>query len=482
MTTTDHELDDRRAPDPEHPDKPDTPREIEKRSWKYVFVKTAREFTSDECTDIAAALTYYAVLAIFPGLVAVFSIFGLVGRSSQATDQIIGVVDTVAPDAADALRGPLEQAADSPAAGWGLILGLVLAIWSASGYVGAFSRAMNRIYEIEEGRPFWKLKPAQILITLIGVALIVVALVILVVSGPVADAVGSALGLGEVATTVWDIVKWPVLAAIVVLMVAILYYATPNAKQPKFRWISLGSLLAIWSASGYVGAFSRAMNRIYEIEEGRPFWKLKPAQILITLIGVALIVVALVILVVSGPVADAVGSALGLGEVATTAWEIAKWPVLAAIVVLMVAILYYATPNAKQPKFRWISLGSLLAILVLVVASVAFGLYVANFSNYDRTYGSLAGVIIFLLWLWIANIALLFGAEFDAELERGRQLQAGIAAEEDIQLPPRDTRKSDKAAEKERHDVEEGRRIREEHDDDDADATSEDKTSSRRQG
>lgn len=367
MTTTDQELDDRRAPDPEHPDKPDTPREIEKRSWKYVFVKTAREFTSDECTDIAAALTYYAVLAIFPGLVAVFSVFGLIGRSSQATDQIIGVVDSVAPDAADALRGPLEQAADSPAAGWGLVFGLVL---------------------------------------------------------------------------------------------------------------------AIWSASGYVGAFSRAMNRIYEIEEGRPFWKLKPAQILITLIGVALIVVALVILVVSGPVADAVGSALGLGEVATTAWEIAKWPVLAAIVVLMVAILYYATPNAKQPKFRWISLGSLLAILVLVVASVAFGLYVANFSNYDRTYGSLAGVIIFLLWLWIANIALLFGAEFDAELERGRQLQAGIAAEEDIQLPPRYTRKSDKAAEKERHDVEEGRRIRTEHEDedDDADATTADRAPSRRQG
>ena len=147
--------------------------------------------------------------------------------------------------------------------------------------------------------------------------------------------------------------------------------------------------------------------------------------------------------------------------------------------------MLFRSPNAKQPKFRWISLGSLLAILVLVVASVAFGLYVGNFSNYDRTYGSLAGVIIFLLWLWIANIALLFGAEFDAELERGRQLQAGIAAEEDIQLPPRDTRKSDKAAEKERKDVEEGRRIRSEHEDDDgdhADATGADRASSRRGG
>jgi len=148
--------------------------------------------------------------------------------------------------------------------------------------------------------------------------------------------------------------------------------------------------------------------------------------------------------------------------------QIAKWPVLAFIVVLTVAILYYATPNAKQPKFRWLSLGALLAILILALATVAFGFYVANFSNYDRTYGSLAGVIVFLLWLWIANLALLFGAEFDAELERGRQLQAGMPAEEEIQLPPRDTRKSDKAAEKEKKDIEEGRRIREQHDQDDA--------------
>jgi membrane protein len=226
-----------------------------------------------------------------------------------------------------------------------------------------------------------------------------------------------------------------------------------------------GLVLAIWSASGYVAAFSRAMNRIYEIDEGRPFWKLKPWQLLITVIGVALVSVAAVLLVVSGPVADAVGSAIGLGETATFVWSIAKWPVLAAIVVLMVAILYYATPNARQPKFRWLSMGALLAIVVLAVATLGFGIYVANFSNYDRTYGTLAGVIVFLLWLWIANIALLFGAEFDAELERGRQLQAGIAAEKDIQLPPRDTRVSDKAAEREAADVAEGRRIRLQHSD-----------------
>jgi membrane protein len=146
--------------------------------------------------------------------------------------------------------------------------------------------------------------------------------------------------------------------------------------------------------------------------------------------------------------------------VATTVWSIAKWPVLAFIVVVMVAILYYAAPNAKQPKFRWISLGSLLAIVVLVVATVAFGFYVTNFSNYNRTYGSLAGVVIFLLWLWIANLALLFGAEFDAELERGRQVQGGIAAEEEIQLPPRDDRNAKKKEKKEEASIEEGRAIR----------------------
>jgi membrane protein len=165
-------------------------------------------------------------------------------------------------------------------------------------------------------------------------------------------------------------------------------------------------------------------------------------------------------------VTEAVGDALGIGAVAQTVWSIAKWPVLALIVVVIVAVLYYATPNAKQPKFRWISLGALIAIIVLAVATLGFGFYVTNFSNYDRTYGSLAGIVIMLLWLWISNLALLFGAEFDAELERGRQLQAGIAAEEDIQLPPRDSRKSDKAAEKEAKDVEEGRRIRERHEGD----------------
>ena len=227
-----------------------------------------------------------------------------------------------------------------------------------------------------------------------------------------------------------------------------------------------GLVIALWSASGYVGAFGRAMNRIYEIEEGRPFWKLRPVQLGVTVVAVVLVAVVAVILVVSGPVTDAIGQALGLGEAVRVVWEIAKWPILAIIVIVIIALLYHATPNAKQPKFRWISLGALLAILVLVIASAGFALYVANFSNYDRTYGSLAGAIVFLLWLWIANNALLFGAEFDAEIERGRELEAGIPAEERIQLPPRDTRKIDKAEQKEKEDIELGRRIREAHADD----------------
>lgn len=361
----------RTAPDPEAPGKPDSPNDLHKRSWKYVLRKTIREFSSDQCTDIAAALTYFAVLSLFPALIAIFSLLGVFGQGKAASDAVLGIIEQVAPgETVDTIRGPIEQIASSPAAGFALITGIVLAIWSASGYVGAFSRAMNRIYEIEEGRPFWKLKPTQLLVTIISIALIMVAAVILVVSGPIAEAVGSALGLGEVPQTIW---------------------------------------------------------------------------------------------------------------------AIAKWPVLAVIVVLIVAILYYWTPNAKQPKFRWISVGAIVAIVVLVVATVLFGIYVGNFSNYDRTYGSLAGVIIFLLWLWIANLALLFGAELDAELERGRQLQAGIPAEVDIQLPPRDTKKSDKAAEKEQKDVEEGRRIRE-HNAQNADAAPEpgrdadSSTSGRREG
>lgn len=330
---------------PETSSAPDSPTDLHKRSWKYILTKTVREFGSDQCTDIAASLVYFGVLALFPGLIAVFSLLGVVGQSDAAATSVLEIVQSVAPGGtADLLRGPIEEIASSPAAGFALVSGLVLAVWSASGYVRAFGRGMNRIYEIDEGRPFWKLVPAQLLLTLVTVVL-----------------------------------------------------------------VTLAALL----------------------------------------------------LVVSGPVAEAVGDALGLGEAVVLTWNIAKWPVLVGIIVLILAILYYGAPNAKQPRFRWISVGAVVAIVILAIATAGFGLYVSQFSNYDRTYGSLAGVIVFLLWLWIANIAILFGAELDAELERGRQLQAGIPAERELQLPPRDTTKIDKAREVEAKDVAEGRRLRE---------------------
>ena len=166
------------------------------------------------------------------------------------------------------------------------------------------------------------------------------------------------------------------------------------------------------------------------------------------------------LLAVSGPVASAVGSAIGVGDIALTAWSIARWPIIVIFMTLAVATLYYATPNVQQPKFRWMSIGAGVAILTWIAASVLFGLYVAHFSSYSKTYGALAGVIVFLLWLWITNVALLFGAELDAELERGRQLQAGIAAERDLQLPPRDTRVVDENEAKDDQDIQRGRELR----------------------
>ena len=209
-----------------------------------------------------------------------------------------------------------------------------------------------------------------------------------------------------------------------------------------------GLVGALWSASGYVGAFGRAMNRIYEVDEGRPFWKLRPLNLAITIVSVVLAALVLLGLVVSGPFASELGDTLGVGDTTVTVWNIVKWPIMLLVVVFLVAVLYYATPNVEQPKFRWISVGAGLAIVVWILASLAFGLYVANFGSYNKTYGSLAGVIILLLWLWLTNLALLFGAEVDAELERSRQLQAGIEAEESLQLPPRDTRRSEKEAAK----------------------------------
>jgi membrane protein len=328
---------------PDEAGKPESPTKLTTPAWKYIARKTLREFSDDQCTDLAAALTYYSVLALFPALLALVSLLGLFGQAGK-TDQLIGVLsDMGAGSVADTIKGPLQQLTSNSSAGLALIIGIAGALWSASGYVGAFGRAMNRIYEIREGRPFWKLRPLMIIITL---------------------------------------------AAVI-----------------------LAGLVAIG-------------------------------------------------LVVSGPVARAIGEAVGLGGTAVTIWGIVKWPVLLCLAALVVAILYYATPNIKQPKFRWISLGAVVAIITWVVASALFGLYVSQFSNYNKTYGSLAGVIIFLLWLWITNLALLFGAELNAEMERGRQLQAGIPAEDELQLPPRDTRVIDKNEAKDARDIEQGEQLR----------------------
>jgi membrane protein len=331
-------------PSPDAPGKVDDPTDLDKKSWGYVVRKTAREFSADQCTDLAAALTYYAVLALFPAAIALTSLLGLVGQGTEAVDQVLKILGQVgAGGVVDSIGPTLKELSKSQSAGLALVLGLLGALWSASGYVGAFGRALNRIYERGEGRPVWKLRPAMLLLTALLVALVAVALAGLVISGPVTEAVGNAIGIGSTAQTVFSIIKWPLIAAVVVLIVALLYYYTPNVRQPKFRWVSVGAVLAI------------------------------------------------------------------------VAWA---------------------------------------------VASAAFGFYVANFSSYDKTYGALAGVIVFLLWLWLTNLALLFGAELDAELERGRELASGIKAEEEIQLPARDDRNIKKAEEKEREDIERGRELR----------------------
>ena len=180
------------------------------------------------------------------------------------------------------------------------------------------------------------------------------------------------------------------------------------------------------------------MNRMYEVEEGRPFWKLKPFQILVTVAAIVLLSAVAIGLVVTGPLAEAVGGAIGLGDAAVLAWDIAKWPVMALLLVLLIAMIYYLLPNVRQPRFRWISPGAALALVAWLVASAGFAFYVAQFGSYNATYGSLAGAILLLVWLWIANLALLLGAAFDAELERERELMAGRPAREELQLPPKE--------------------------------------------
>ncbi|WP_235922066.1 YihY/virulence factor BrkB family protein [Lentzea tibetensis] len=279
----------------------DRPTELPRRTWWGVLRRTVKGFNDDHLTDWAAALTYYGVLSVFPGIIVLTSVLGLLGDS--ATRELVKYVDQVAPGEA----GQLIKTA------------------------------------IED------LQQSQHL------------------AGPLAI---------------------------------------------------LGLVLALWTASGYLGAFVRACNALYDVEEKRPFWKTIPLQVVLTLGMVAVLALTIGALVVTGGVADAVGSAIGLGDTVVTAWDIAKWPVIALLVTLAIAVLYWLAPDVEQPKFRWITPGSVLAILLWAIATAGFAVYVANFATYNKTYGSLGGVIVFLVWLWISNIAVLLGAEFDSELRK----------------------------------------------------------------
>jgi membrane protein len=303
-----------------HGTPPDGPSDIGRRGWVTVLKRTVKEFREDNLTDWAAALTYYGVLALFPALIALVSVVGLLGQST--VDSLVSNIQAI------------------PGAG------------------SSKKIIINAINDIS-GRK-------------------------------------SAASLAFV----------------------------------------LGLALALWSASAYVGAFMRASNAIYEKEEGRPFYKLRPVQVGVTLLMVVLITLTLAAIVVTGPVTKQVGQAIGLGNTGQTIFDIVKWPVILLIVSFMFSLLYYAAPNVKHPGFKWITPGGLLAVVVWLIASAGFALYVRFFPN-NKTYGSFAGVIVFLTWLWISNIALLLGQEMNAELERQRELDAGLPAEKEIQLPPR---------------------------------------------
>jgi membrane protein len=303
---------------------PETPARLPKGSWRQVARRAVREFQEDNLTDLAAALTYYGILSIFPGIIVLVAVLGLAGRST--VDNVKAVIGDAAPgEAAKLVTDAIGRVADSPAtASVAAILGLLVAFWSASRYVGAFMRASNTIYDVPEGRPIWKTLPIRLGVTAVVGILLVISALIVVFTGELAELTGERLGVGSIAVTVWNIVKWPVLLILVSQMFAILYWASPNARHGGFRWASPGGIVAVVS------------------------W-----------------------LIVSG----------------------------------------------------------------------LFAVYLANFASYNETYGSLAGVIIFLVWLWITNIAILLGAEVDAELKRERAILAGHPADKEPYLQLQDDRK-----------------------------------------
>ena len=321
MATTRH---DRRAAAGSDRGAPKAPTSLEGRSWLGVLKRTFTEYREDNLSDWAAALTYYGILSIFPAIIALVSILGLVG--SSATQPLLDNLGKVAP-------GPAKT----------ILTSAIQNLQKSQGAAG--------------------------IIFFVGLA------------------------------------------------------------------------GALWSASGYVAAFMRASNAIYDIEEGRPIWKTLPLRVGMTVVLVVLLAVSAVAVVLTGGLATQVGNVVGVGSTAVTAWDIAKWPVLLLIVSSMFALLFWASPNVKQPGFRWVSPGGLFAVVVWVIASAAFAFYVANFSSYNKTYGALAGVVVFLVWLWISNLAVLLGAELNAELERGRRIEAGHPADREPFVEPRDTRK-----------------------------------------
>jgi membrane protein len=287
------------------------------------LLRTVKEFKEDKLQHWAAALTYYAVLSLFPALLVMVALVGLFANPDTVTRFLTDVVAALGPETAvDTFKDPIESVtADRGAAG---------------------------------------------IIAIVGVA------------------------------------------------------------------------SALWSASGYVGAFTDASNVIYEVDEGRPLWKLKPLQLFVTFVCISLVAVTALALVVSGPLAAAVGDALGLGDAAVTAWQIAKWPILLLLVLLILHVLYFMSPNARVSG-KWISPGAVLTLVVWIIASVGFAFYVANFGSYNKTYGTMGGVVVFLLWLWLTNIAVLLGVEFNAEIERTREIKRGVpGAREELKLPERD--------------------------------------------
>ncbi|KUM81736.1 ribonuclease BN [Streptomyces griseorubiginosus] len=302
---------------------PTTPTKLPKGAWGAALKGSLREFKDDELTDRAAALTYYGVLALFPALLVLVSVLGLTGRST--TDKVLSNLQQFAPGSArDIITSAVQQLQGN--SGTGSIMAIV------------------------------------------------------------------------------------------------------------------GLVLAIWSASGYVAAFIRAANAVYDMPEGRPVWKILPVRFAVTVVLLVLAVISALIVVFTGSLAQKAGQALGIGDTALTVWSIAKWPVLVILVTVMIAILYWATPNAKVKGFRWITPGSFLALLIWMIASAGFALYVANFASYNKTYGTMAGVIVFLLWLWITNLAILLGLEFDAEIARQRAIAGGHPVGVEPYTQPRDTR------------------------------------------